>query len=192
MPWHLQELTSVSVEASIAQKKNSHASLEDLDCITRSRSRKEGYYSSIDIIQFANQVHWTNFHAYRDEVSLSRGIRWKILRELELLMLEQSLNYLFKVLRAESGNLKERNPPSGISSLKTRLSSKLGGEPVATSPSICIDKIVWDSMQDHAELHLQGLKPWIHLLFDLSIDIALVVLKENLVRDEYTLLHEGY
>ncbi|KAE9597309.1 putative nck-associated protein [Lupinus albus] len=30
-----------------------------------------------------------------------------------------------------------------------------------------IDKIAWDSMQDHAELHLQGLEPWVELLLDL-------------------------
>ncbi|MCH86728.1 protein NAP1-like [Trifolium medium] len=28
-----------------------------------------------------------------------------------------------------------------------------------------IDKIAWDSMQDHAELHLQSLEPWVQVLF---------------------------
>lgn len=27
-----------------------------------------------------------------------------------------------------------------------------------------IDKISWDSMQDHAELHLQSLEPWVQVL----------------------------
>ena len=27
-----------------------------------------------------------------------------------------------------------------------------------------IDKIAWDSMQDHAELHLQSLEPWVQVL----------------------------
>jgi hypothetical protein len=30
---------------------------------------------------------------------------------------------------------------------------------------IQIDKIAWDSMQDHAELHLQSLEPWVQVLF---------------------------
>ncbi|RYR14154.1 hypothetical protein Ahy_B04g070771 isoform C [Arachis hypogaea] len=32
-----------------------------------------------------------------------------------------------------------------------------------------IDKIAWDSMQDHAELHLQSLEPWVQLLLDLMV-----------------------
>lgn len=28
-----------------------------------------------------------------------------------------------------------------------------------------IDKMAWDSMQDHAELHLQSLEPWVQVLF---------------------------
>lgn len=28
-----------------------------------------------------------------------------------------------------------------------------------------IDKIAWDSLQDHAELHLQSLEPWVQVLF---------------------------
>ncbi|XP_058730657.1 protein NAP1 isoform X2 [Vicia villosa] len=32
-----------------------------------------------------------------------------------------------------------------------------------------IDKMAWDSMQDHAELHLQSLEPWVQLLLDLMV-----------------------
>ncbi|KAL2344703.1 hypothetical protein Fmac_005988 [Flemingia macrophylla] len=32
-----------------------------------------------------------------------------------------------------------------------------------------IDKIAWDSLQDHAELHLQSLEPWLQLLLDLMV-----------------------
>lgn len=32
-----------------------------------------------------------------------------------------------------------------------------------------IDKIAWDSLQDHVELHLQSLEPWVQLLLDLMV-----------------------
>ena len=32
-----------------------------------------------------------------------------------------------------------------------------------------VDKVAWDLMRDHAELHLQSLEPWVQLLLDLMV-----------------------